>query len=349
MKVEMVKNGCEVPHLVGKLIDRKIHKLERMLHRFDATDTSLKAELSHEEAEGRYRLRLSLDVPGGMLVAAGADETMLGACGEAFRVLFESVEELKAAMRKGSPAHAAVTRPRPKAGGESGDRDGGSALAAFYSRMYHRLYNYALREIRFRCYAGATRPGTIVVRDILDEAYASVAEQLGSGYDERWAHRLLYEEIRRHIEANLDPGIGSVSIEAAIEPEDIDEEYQEYYQPDEVVRVEDIVADEGGDDVEKKVEYDDAEAYIDRLLSQLPGSWREAFILVEREGLSLDAVSRNRGKSMRSVLRDYDMARKFLRQRLAEAGFDWKPRVSPERDQEDNHGDEQLLRHSRAG
>jgi RNA polymerase sigma factor (sigma-70 family) len=194
-----------------------------------------------------------------------------------------------------------------------------------FHKNYHRVYNYALREIRFRCYQGFSKPGDITVRDILDDALVQVSERMLSRFDERRALRLIYDEIRRTIDGQLrPPGTGMVPIEQIIGPEDIDREYEEYYQPDELIKVEDIVIDENAELPERKIEYEEIEIYIDRILSQLPADWREAFILIEREGISAEELAKNRNKSVESVLHDLEMTKIFLREKLGDAGFDWK-------------------------
>jgi RNA polymerase sigma factor (sigma-70 family) len=324
MKVERINQAINLPYLVENLIERKVHKLENMLHHFRPDESKLQLELSVDEAGHDFEIRIMLHLPGATLTASAKSETIIRVCGNAFSKLFESVEELKKAMRRDSKAKKRGN------GTDSSDQSAErlqsakSMLVEFYQKSYHRFYNYALREIRFRCYQGFTMPGIITTIDMLNEALATVSDRIDARFDENQARRLCYDEIRKAIDRHLNPrGIGMVPLEETIEPEKIDSDYQEYYQADEILKVEDIIIDENAEIPDHAIEYQEIETFIDRLLSQLPADWREAFILVEREGLPADEIAKNRGKNTESVLAEIAMAKRFLQEKLTDAGFEW--------------------------
>jgi RNA polymerase sigma factor (sigma-70 family) len=174
-------------------------------------------------------------------------------------------------------------------------------FAEFYSKNFGRFYNYTLREIRFRSYQGYTKPGVIDVNDVLNEAFLSVAERFDPTFSEEEMARRYFEGI---IDKHLNPsGTAFVPIEEPIEPEDIDSTYQEYYQPDEIIKVEDILIDADSIPPERQVEYKEIETLIDKLPAQLPVDWRDAFILSVREGLSISDIASNTDEDIRSAYR----------------------------------------------
>jgi len=127
------------------------------------------------------------------------------------------------------------------------------------------------------------------------------------------------------IDSQLNPsGIGLVPIEDRIEPEDIDAAYQEYYQPDEIIKVEDILIDPDSIPAERHVEYMEIEMHIDKLLAQLPADWREIFILFVREDLSIAAIAQNKGKSANEIRAILKNAKNFIHEKLIDSGFQWK-------------------------
>lgn len=328
MKVELLNHDIEVPYIVEKLMQRKVHKLKSMLRNYKPDDVSLNVDFSRIGKKRRYMIKVSLHLPSVTLATGDSHETSIGALGNAFRKLFKSVEQFKRALQRGAEyerkkgnALAIISRANIPSINQS-------RLAELFSSRYHQFYNYTLREIRFRCYEGFSKPGTITIRDILDDALANVAGRLNGHFSEKNVYRMCFSEIRRSIDRNLNPGgTGMIPIEQIIEPEAIDSEYQEYYQPDEIVKVEDIVIDENAEIPEQKIEYEEIESYIDRLLSQLPADWREAFILIEREGLTAEEIAKTRKIKVESVNRDLRMATSFLREKLVDAGFNWKSRT----------------------
>ena len=134
--------------------------------------------------------------------------------------------------------------------------DSRKMLSEFFGAKYGQFYNYALREIRFRSYQGYTKPGTIDVTDILNEALLVIATEFNAKFNEEKAVRLLYKEIKKAIDRQLNQGgIALIPVEEAIEPENIDSAYDEYYQPDETIKVEDILIDADSILPEQEVEY----------------------------------------------------------------------------------------------
>jgi len=325
MKADFVNHDLKVPYVVEKMIQRKIHKLEKMLFHYQPDQISLHSDLSYSQKKKMFEQKLQLHLSNARLVAEGCHETVSGACGNAYIKLFSLVEDFKTGFRNKSG------HERKKGKAEIALASGNSALstknklADFFSKNYRQFYNYTLREIRFRCYQGYTKPGTITVRDILDDSLAQVADRLNHIFNEAQARRICFDEIRKGIEKQLNPGgIGVIPMEQVIEPENIDEHYQEYYQPDEILKVEDILIDENAEIPEQKVEYEEIETYIDRLISQLPSDWRESFILVEREGLPAEELAKTRNVKVEMINRDILMAKKFLKEKLMDSGFEWK-------------------------
>jgi RNA polymerase sigma factor (sigma-70 family) len=327
MKVELKRNGVELPYLAEKMISRECHKLERMLYHFNPADMVLNIDFSRKDVA--CSISLILYLPGVTMSVCADNKTTIGSCGEAFRKLFTSVEEFKTVLRR-KPEHRKISEKNATTISLHGNQEIiQNQLTDLFTKNYHRFYNYALREIRFRCYQGFTRPGDIMVVEVIDEALVRVADQLNVRFVAPHVLRSFYDEIRKAIDRHLDPGGGGiVPLEEIIEPEDIDKNYEEYYQPDELIKVEDIVIDEKAEIPEQKIEYEEIEVYIDKLLSQLPADWREAFILVEREGLHPKDLAENRGKSIRTVYQQIEMTRKFLRGKLVDAGFEWKERTN---------------------
>jgi DNA-directed RNA polymerase specialized sigma24 family protein len=141
-------------------------------------------------------------------------------------------------------------------------------------------------------------------------------------FEEKKAQRLCFDYIKKAIDRYLEPhGVTLVPIEETIEPEDIDVHYQEYYQPDEIIRVEDILVDADSILPEDHTAYKEIETYIDKMLAQLPADWREAFILHTREDVPVGAIAVNKGRSIKEINDAIENAQAFLREKLRDTGF----------------------------
>jgi hypothetical protein len=156
-----------------------------------------------------------------------------------------------------------------------------NAYFRFVDRFIRRLYNYARREIHLQILQGMLRPKELSVAEVLDEAIVEVAETLGQAFDSGAAGQKLYRAIGRIIEREVRTRGGSVlSLDRQIEPQDIDTELFEYYQPDVALRAEDMTPDPSAVAPEQRHEREEVEEIIRKALSFLPKDWRDSFFLM---------------------------------------------------------------------
>jgi RNA polymerase sigma factor (sigma-70 family) len=111
-------------------------------------------------------------------------------------------------------------------------------------------------------------------------------------------------------------------LEKTLPPEEIDTELYEFYQPDDIVHVEDIIPDTI-ETPDEEVEEEEMQKAIDHVLSVLPDKWRQAFRLIELEGFSPEEVAMIQDRSVEEVKKEVEMARAFVSEKLADLGFEW--------------------------
>jgi RNA polymerase sigma factor (sigma-70 family) len=99
------------------------------------------------------------------------------------------------------------------------------------------------------------------------------------------------------------------------------DEILDFYQPDEDLKLEDIVPDIEVPLPEEAAERTELQDTIRIALASLPGEWRKAFVLHSVEGLSLAEVARVIGLPEAEVKRYIEFARATLRQKLIESGL----------------------------
>lgn len=324
MNLYVHDNDIKLPYMADNLLSRKCHKLERMLHRFPPGTLSLTVDILPAANGKDFRVQLHLKIPNAALSSRAVGSSAVTALSSAFKKLFQSVAELKSSLRAAGDIQQKKKSFEKVLSGSMHGKEPVKRFADFFSSSYSRFYNYALREIRFRSYLGYTQPGTLEVTDILDEALLAAGHRFAGGYSETEALRICYNEIRKMIEDHLqNDHTAPVPIEKPIEPEDIDTDYQEYYLPDEVILVEDILINPDSITPEQEFEYREIETRIDKLLAQLPSEWREVFILYSREDIPLRDIARNKNTSEVKIRQILEETRNFIRSRLDDAGFAW--------------------------
>jgi RNA polymerase sigma factor (sigma-70 family) len=111
----------------------------------------------------------------------------------------------------------------------------------------------------------------------------------------------------------------SMEIKPPREPTDreIDETFYDWFQPDEVTKVEDIAADRSPNP-EEVVMRNEMRQRFASIFASLPAAWCRAIILTRVEGMPLATVARILNTSEDEVRKWLDHADKFIRARLAD-------------------------------
>ncbi|MBK6007928.1 RNA polymerase sigma factor [Ramlibacter ginsenosidimutans] len=101
--------------------------------------------------------------------------------------------------------------------------------------------------------------------------------------------------------------------------EDIDQAVYDYWQPEQVLKLEDAVPIDAPTP-EEAVERDELRRVLRQVLAELPDDWRQAVLLTQAEDLPHAEVARQLGISEEELQRRIDHADAYLRARLSELG-----------------------------
>jgi ribosome-associated translation inhibitor RaiA len=171
------------------------------------------------------------------------------------------------------------------------------------SALLPRIEHYIKHELVFLRANGDLFPGYPTLEDIRDEALAQLKIRWSDlqGNDEAIYQELLKavnQVIQNEVEQNR-LHANDVSLEAVPEKdamdqaeESVDDEIYEFYQPYEMLHVEDLIEDTSELTPEELAEIETREASY-QIMSSMPTNWRRIVVLVNQEGLSLDAVANN--------------------------------------------------------
>jgi RNA polymerase sigma factor (sigma-70 family) len=321
MRFTVAKSELRIDQGTQMAIDRHRAKIEALCSDFETDSTELR--LRFQDLPGKKQVHVTgvLEIPGTALRAEYAGRAPEPAAIEMFRRLERELKRYKAQRREQERVS-----PREQFQGTL-HRSGASNVVkeqfiSFLEENLSRFYNYAYREVRSRVYQGFVRPGDIRVRDVLDEAIAEVLENLQDRFDDQEATQLIYRTISRVVvrESNQ-RRLPQSHLEELLESQDIDTELHEYYQPDDVDWLEEVVPDVHAVQPDQQYELTDLERRVEKLVSELPRQWREAFILTAQEGLSEEEAAMVQQRPIAELREDVEQARSFLRERLSELGI----------------------------
>lgn len=311
-------------------INQRVKELERFLQSFQPQRVSLQGHISCSEGQQRYGLTLSLKVAGTSLKAMeeGRDVMTLMHSG------FDKLERKVARHMKGQPQQKPSSRGRelPEAVARPAEPVEAKGII---DQHVPRVSQYVQREIDYYLTTGELMPDLIRVDDVVDEV---VMRALTEGRMRptilpfhRWLITLAGEVLQRQVqqlqarretsgdsEERVEQKLSRVSPEQAGSA--VEDEMYDWYQPDEKLRVEDVLPDphtQSPEDiaVDRQLEQD-----LDRTIAFLPKPLRDVFVLYRIEGFTLDEVSIVTGRGREQVEEDLLAAQEFLREQLTQPG-----------------------------
>lgn len=205
-------------------------------------------------------------------------------------------------------------------------------FSTFLQRHLRALYNFVQREIAYHVVMGDLGPDDVTAADVVAEVAARAERDFTKQPEGReirgWLIHLALDQIEAEVDLSKRERERTVRLEEDITEtpptgaaSTLGDEILDLYQPDEDLKLEEIIPHRSIPTPEEILESRELQQYIARTLSTLPRSWRRTFVLHHVEGLSVAEIARIMGRSRSEVERDLRHAREYLRQRLVEAGL----------------------------
>ncbi len=204
------------------------------------------------------------------------------------------------------------------------------------ARLLPRLESYIRHELTYLRANGDLLDDYPTVNDIRDEAFLHLKNEADThGADEDKLYRMLlkhavqvlHEEVEKTREHANTVSLESRAAETPTEQaeEMVEEEINEFYQPDEVLHIEDLIPDTHVVTPEQQAEAELLDSSYN-LLGSFPILWRRVVILVHREGLTPEDVAqdilRADAETIRKIL---EHAEAFIQAHLEAKGIAPKP------------------------
>ncbi len=317
MKVEVVKRNIPLlSELFQKQMDEKIKKLEQLLVHFAPDLPFLKIDLEGSEKNNSYSVYLKLDLRTKVLKAKKMNKNLHSAMSEAFNALFREVKKFKSFLRhepeyrrkRYTETTRIVVQPL------SLKEELKEAYRQLIDSILPKLINFTRRELRARNLFVDKEPTGTLVKEIIDEAIANVASEIDEEFNKREVRRQLYKEIIKIIDQKI-KGEHKKPLPLEMEIYEIDEEdFFEYYQPDETLRLEDILPGEQWPE-----DQEDLKLTLQEVLEGLPDDLRQAFTLTQLNDFSFEEVAMIQGKSVEQIKKEVEQARNLIQEKLTAA------------------------------
>jgi RNA polymerase sigma factor (sigma-70 family) len=313
----------------------QIEKLGPRLHVFNPDMVSLHGLIEVAPKSG-FAVALNLRLPSGQMSARTSAETLHGAIRIAFDDLTVQLGKHKEHLRsqyryprmRGMERHPIEPQARfeDTLAAVKPDKVSSVDVDGFVNANLERLRRYVQHELAFRLDNGQRRLQEISVEEVIDEAIANALDEHSPRPEkialEPWLYRLSRSAMDR-LGNQLDSGAGSQRInheESHPSLDAADEQMLQFYQPDESMTSESLIADRFSRSPEDEASREELMTMVERTLRRATPQQREAFLLFTMEGFRLAEIAAITERTAEQVQADISVAREHLRRSLVAAG-----------------------------
>ena len=318
------------------LIDRLAEPIERKLRRLHPV--MLRVVVEQMAVHKRTRVSITLDVPEKTIAAADESHIPEAAIRAAFAEIERQVDAYRASMR-GEQWWKRLTRRKELREFKAGTPAGDGASESFHAAVdphVSTLEHFARHLVRYAESRGDLPQGELdpedLASDVLLRAYEQWLKQRPEGSVRAWLMRLAMRELREAVDRFRKEHGGTLPVEKAAPktpPSEwvtrLGEEILDFYQPDEALKIEDLVPDLSTPSPEEQLEARELRRCIHDALNELPKDQRRALILRYVLGVRGEELRESMRKPEAEVERLIEEARSRLRERLTQAGCTFDP------------------------
>jgi RNA polymerase sigma factor (sigma-70 family) len=319
-----------------KLVEELTARLEKQIKDFPQDSVFLRALIEENPVRKIYHVSITLDLPGGTLAAKEELHDPVETIRDAFNEIERQIERHKARLRRDylwkRPARRDELRRKTSGKTAPPEESKRELFISVIEPHLKTLYNFARREIAYHEANGDLIAGEVTTDEAVDETVVRAYEKLPTRPSnmelDRWLMKLAMEFVDSEVKRSRAERKKFVHIEEDIpetppteEVSTLGDEILDFYQPDEDLKLEDIIPDFEVSLPEEEAERNELRNAIRNALASLPGAWRKAFVLHYVEGLSMTEAAKVIGLPEAEIKRYIEFARATLRQKLIESGL----------------------------
>jgi ribosomal subunit interface protein len=335
MKTQIVFHNLEQES--HQSLERIVHELakrhlEKYMAGVDPDTVTLHVHLEKSNRRNYYQVKADLNLPGATLTSREEGWDLMPALRKSFDELERELRQHKERLRKEN-AWRRNERGEELQRLKKTFQDNPSSGVAFndlVTTLLPKLQRYVEREVAALRASGDLNPRYPTPQDVVDEVLVRAYQRL----DQRptnidplhWLYQLTHEVLDGEVRQHRREGGRAVSIEARppmprdYTVDELDEGVYEFWQPDEMLKIEDVVP-VTEETPEAKVSEEEMRRYFHDALAKMPATWRRAIWLTQAEEIPIRKVAEMMKTSEDEVTRWIQQADEYLRAKLRDAGY----------------------------
>ncbi len=327
MRVHVSSQGLEKKNrkTLHAFIAEQAKKLEEKLGSLAERDASLKGTLQQHAKTSRFRFGANLHVLHKIISAEEEGEDAFTVIREVFSEIERQAQRHKSKLKNEHLWKRKVRRKKlaeiAPAAGRRADQSGTQTHtpARWFEQIrpwLDDLHSFAVHEITYLQATNDLRPDDILPDELVDavivSAYEKQHEKPQDLSTRAWLHQLAIDLLDQEVSLSQKRR-KAISLESTIEDEDIDTDIYEFYQPDEVLKLEDLIS------VPDRLPTAEAERARERQIKEqrgiarLPKTWRRAALLHHTAGFPVETVAAIMRLENAMVQELLDITARFLR------------------------------------
>ncbi len=312
MKVQIQARKTVLSRHLRSLIDRKAAKLQKMLPTFREHDLDLHLHLEQLSKGKQHHTVLVLTMPQTAIRVEEIEANPATSVVRAFDELLRRVKKFKSRLNREKYWQRHVT-PTP---GVTSPANLGELEEAINNNL-DKIENYIRREVYHLNVQQRIPYGIIQPHAVVDQVFLEVSRRIQIRPEQtpfdQWMFAVAREVLQENI-AEAEATRDQPHVEETVTEPGGENDRLNFYQPDESLRLEDLLKDNHSDSPEELLQREETEEQIQKAIAELPSPIRESFVLFALEGFNSDEVAMITGKKPDEVRSDVDQARSYLRQ-----------------------------------
>ncbi|WP_333842869.1 sigma-70 family RNA polymerase sigma factor [Pelomicrobium sp.] len=318
-----------------QMFSEQAAEVERRLKDFSPDLVHLEGRIEKNPNHALYRAGLRLKLPSTVLSVVEEGRDLPAVLAEAFEELLRRTDKHLARLRREALWKRSERRRRLREQVKSPPQTREAERRRLYFTLIEShldaLYGYVQRELLYLESAGVLAPGELSAEDLVDTVVLRGLE----AFEERPLHlavpqwlialamQVVAEELERlrrdRLQARL--SLEEPPPRPAEEPTRRDEERFDYWEPDERLRLEDLVPLEEAPTPEQAQMRREMRLALHRAIALLPRAWRQAVVLTALEEVAQGPAAEVLGMDEPTLAESLAHAYAFLREKLKDAGF----------------------------
>ena len=313
MSINIQNRKFEPNQSYEKVVDRQSRKILKLLPTFPPDSFDLNVVTEKLVRGSQYVTSIALNLPQRTIKVEETEDNPVSSAVRAFGELRRRIGRFKSQL-----ARENLWRSQKVAPEQENIVETGRNMELAIDENLSKVENYIRREIYYEVVNGNISPGSIDPSSFVDEVFMEIFARPRPEdiYLDHWVLTVARQVLNKRISEIAIHEHDSHIEDSAGNRKQWEDEYLNFFQPDEALHISDLLQDNSIFDPEQLLERDEAESRAQKAIAALPVDLRESFVLYSLEGFTSEEVAMATEKSPEEVLENVEKARSILKEVL---------------------------------